>query len=253
MIRSLAKIDLDALSGEISALKDQGYVLHLKAGSTSFDRDSWFHLLKTFSFLRSDRRHFDVSSRLDERDWWTIAYDPSQDHTYAHSKTTQPFHTDNAWFESPPELNFFYLEKQARQGGHQLIYPVCRLVDDLKNSEPQLFKDLTQVEVMIKKGDELVGNRTSILQLLDNDVVKVFWNFYRINKEDPYIKSMCEYFFEFLQHKMDSHSVIRLASESGDAFCFNDTLLLHARENFVADKKGDRVLLQSIWHFTEPK
>ncbi|MEX1221990.1 MAG: TauD/TfdA family dioxygenase [Idiomarina sp.] len=250
MIKLLTQADTDSLSAELLGLRKSDYVLHIPAGTADFERDSWYQFLLSLDFLKPDRRHFDVSSKLDERDWWAIAYDPEQDHTYAHSKTTQPFHTDNAWFESPPELNFFLLEKQAPQGGHQLIYPACRLVDDLQKLAPQLLDDLTSTVVTIRKGEDLAGHRTPIIKL-QNDEVKVYWNYYRVEKEDPEIKKLCDTFFQFLEQQMSSASVIRLASKSGDAFCFNDSLLLHARESFVAEKKGDRVLLQSMWHFVD--
>jgi len=248
MIKSLTQVGSDSLSAEIRRLKEGDHVLHLPSGSTGFVPDQWFQFLSSLDFLKPDRRHFDVSSKLDERDWWAIAYDPSKGHTYAHSKTTQPFHTDNSWFESPPELNFFFLEKQATQGGHQLIYPARRLVDDLQTLAPQLLNDLINTVVTIKKGDEFEGHRTPIIKLLNNQV-KVYWNYYRIEKENPAISKLCDAFFQFLKQQMLSNSIIRLASKSGDAFCFNDSLLLHARESFVAEKKGDRILLQSMWHF----
>ncbi|WP_165831898.1 MULTISPECIES: TauD/TfdA family dioxygenase [Gammaproteobacteria] len=251
MIKTLDTFDLEQVAEEIEMLRTQGHVLHLKAGNVSFGSGQWYQFLTSLPFLKSDRRHFDVDSNLNERDWWRIEYDPNHDHTYAHSKTTQPFHTDNAWFANPPELNFFYLEKQAESGGHQLVYPIDRLLADLQKIEPELLNSLLNVEVTIQKGSELGGHRTPILKRMNEKTTKVYWNYYRIIRETQEIEDMCDAFFKFLDVQMHSKSVERLTSKTGDAFCFNDGLLLHARESFTAYQFGDRALLQSMWCFQD--
>ncbi|RVU34570.1 hypothetical protein EOE67_15110 [Rheinheimera riviphila] len=238
----------DELAECILSLKSSDDVIHIVNRSQSLDSRFWLSFLEGTGFLDLERRHLDALSNLSPRDWWEISYDPNNDGTYAHSKTAQPFHTDNAWFASPPELNFFIMSKQAVSGGMQLIYPVRRLLDDLESEDASLFNDLTTVEVEIKKGNEIEGNKTTIISL-DEYNPKIYWNFYRVNKCTNEIENLCGRFFQYLGVKQNSSSVDRLDSQTGDSFCFNDTHILHARDSFVAGRKGDRVLLQSMWNY----
>ncbi|MCW8090349.1 TauD/TfdA family dioxygenase [Alteromonas sp. ASW11-130] len=251
MIKTLKNYDVNELEEEIYALQQKGHVLHLKAGSAAHNSTDWYNYLSSLSFLSPDRRHFDEGNKLNERDWWEIKYDPTNEHTYAYSKTAQPFHTDNAWFANPPEINFFFLQKQAKSGGQQRIYPIQRLIDDLNYYEPGLLNDLTQVEVVIRKGEELKGHKTRILNRLKNGTYKIYWNYYRVIRSSDAIDNMCNAFFRFLDSQINSSSVESIPSETGDAFCFNDSLLLHARDAFEAHHKGDRILLQSMWSISE--
>lgn len=213
-------------------------------------------LLKSFSTLKNfqnfikdelsyslDRRHYDFLSNSSLSDWWTIKYDPERDTSYTYSKTKQPLHTDNAWFSNPSQMNFFYMDKQAINGGENMFYSLDRLIQDLYADEPQLLDDLQNIEVVISKGNDEVFNKTTIIKNK-----KIYWNFYRTNKADKEIKNMCNYFFKYLHKKELSKSVEVYRSETDDAFCFNDLTLLHGRLSYEAKNKNDRVLHQSMWN-----
>jgi hypothetical protein len=192
----------------------------------------------------------DPSAQMAPADWWEVSYQPDRAAAYAYSNTRQPLHTDNAWFADPAEINLFIMQKQAKSGGEQTIYPLSRLIEDLSVEEPALFSDLCNTAVTIKKGDNDYFNQTSIIVLGENP--KVFWNYYRTEKPTPEIQSMCDAFFRYLEMKELTSSVERLRCETGDCFCFNDLKMLHGRTAFTAMMPFERVLLQSMWRLPKP-
>ena len=211
--------------------------------SSAISKDLWFNYLTTK--FTSDTRHFGFDLSLDSAKWWEISNQEDKSSSYAYSTTQQPFHTDNAWFSDPAEINFFYMEKQVAVGGEQIFYPVSRLLNDLQADDPSLLSDLLQTTVTIKKGHNSLQNTTKIL--IDEDGGKVFWNFYRTDKTDPFVAKMCERFFDYLSHKWLSPSVIPMKLASGESAAFDDMKTLHGRNSFMANKSYQRVLLQSMW------
>ena len=91
-------------------------------------------------------------------------------------------------------------------------------------------------QVKIKKGDSGYEHLTTILK--DDDSTKCHWNFYRIEKKDPFVDKMCDRFFLFLNAQ---------EATSSDWMAFNDSLVLHGRQAFEATKPLDRILFQSMW------
>ena len=218
-------------------------ILVIKNAINYFTLNEWERYIKIRLGLTNDQRHYDIDKNLVISKWWQIVYDPSKDTSYTYSKTKQPLHNDNAWFSDPAEINFFYMEKQARRGGENIFYPISRLCEDLIKEEPQLYDDLKNVIVTIKKGNEY-SNKTTII---NKDNTKIFWNYYRTTKNSKKIERMCNHFFEFLKKKEFSNSVVKYKAETGDIFCFNDLSTLHGRLEFDANYKGDRSLYQSMW------
>lgn len=224
---------------------DDAVVFRIAESSTKPTRQDWSRFLKELCNFELDRRHYSIDEAIVPDDWWEISNQPDKATSYAYSTTPQPFHTDNAWFADPAEINFFVMEKQAISGGEQLIYPVSRLIMDLQKLDPSLFKDLTSTMVTIRKGAGDYQNVTPILTLDDGG--KIYWNYYRTDKSDPLVNDLCERFFAFLKKQESSSSVYSVRCNSGDSLAFNDQRLLHARTSFVAHQPRDRVLYQSMW------
>ena len=222
--------------------------LLLKEGLRYLDLAGWYEYLCDIPTLQPDSRHFSVDCELHIKKWWEISYQPEKAHVYAHSNTRQPLHNDNAWFADGAEVNFFAMERQARAGGAQIIYPVSRLMTDLASAQPELLRDLCDCEVVISKGADGGAHRTSVIR--EGEKTRCYWNFYRIDKTDANIMKMCEAFFLFLERQETSSSVIRVFCDTNDCLVFNDTLLLHGRESFEAKNAYDRILHQSMWKFT---
>tara|TARA_B100000989_G_scaffold48766_1_gene31878 strand:- start:1130 stop:1876 length:747 start_codon:yes stop_codon:yes gene_type:complete len=235
--------DLESVKQFMGTIKKGGKILVIKNAINIFSLREWEIFIKNKLELTQDKRHYDINENLIISNWWQIVYDPARDHSYTHSKTTQPFHNDNSWFSNPAEINFFYMEKQASCGGENLFYPLYRLLDDLMKDEPELLNDLIHTGVTIKKGTQY-SNKTTIIS---NDDNKIFWNYYRTVKENNQIKKMCDSFFSFLKTKENSKSIINYRVKTGDLFCFNDLSMLHGRLAFQANLKGDRSLFQSMW------
>ncbi len=221
-----------------------GFPLIIRSAiSKNFTKTDWIELLKK-EWLH-DKRHFTHDSKLSESDWWEITNKKEFESAYAYSHTAQPFHTDNAWFNNPPEINLFLKQRQAKSGGEQLIYMLDDLILDLKKQNPDLLEALISTEVVIKKGDEDFENRTTIIR--PGKPNTVFWNFYRTRANHGGLSKMLNDFFEFLNLQRESESIYRIRLDDGDCLINNDVRSLHARESFYVAEDGERSLLQSMW------
>jgi hypothetical protein len=254
MTREIIVRGLDeALGASITALQHFDSVLVLRAAPNFLVcRQKWSEFLETVCRLVRDRRQYTVDEhQLFHTDWWEISNQPDKAGSYAHSTTSQPFHSDNAWFSDPAEINFFVMVRQAVFGGEQLIYPASRLFSDLSRNDPGLFRDLLSTKVTIQKGDGRYKNCTTILR--EDDGPKVFWNYNRVIKDQQFTFDLCERFSAFLKSMEDSSSVDEIRCGDNDCFAFNDQRLLHARRSFVASRPRERILLQSMWRLPEDR
>lgn len=238
--------ELTDVAQAILALAESDDALVIRNGRLrSLSRPQWAQLLQERCRMTLDERHCSYDENLVIQPWWEISNQPDKSTSYAYSTTPQPFHNDNAWFSDPAEINFFVMEKQAISGGEQLIYPVSRLIADLQAKDPVLLGDLTGTQVTIRKGSDDFQNVTPIITLDDGG--RVYWNYYRTVKTDPFINELCERFFAFLKRQENSSSIYAVRCESGDSLAFNDQRLLHARNSFEAHQPRDRILYQSMW------
>lgn len=220
----------------------------IRNGLEILDENGWASLLEKDCGFSNDTRQFTTRSNYFTTRWWQIYYRPERSNAYAHSTTYQPLHCDNAWFQDPADINFFIMKKQAKEGGRQILYTLDKILNDLESENPSLLKDLSSTPVSIKKGDTEYVNNNTIIDLKGN-FPRIYWNFYRTNKENKNVENMCNAFFEFLDNKIKSNStsIEYLDSKTGDCFCIYDTRTLHGREAFVANSSEDRLLLQSMW------
>lgn len=218
-------------------------VIIRNGGLVDNPRVFWMSQFKRF--MTHDRRQFSHDSQYFTSDWWEITNDSSRDTSYAFATTPQPFHTDNAWFMDPPEINLFIMLKQAQKGGEQLLITVDDIIDCLKIENPNLLDELTSRKVRIKKGsEEDIFNETTIIQY--GEVSKIFWNYYRCLKNADNQK-MIEDFFQFLESKRESEIVYKIHLNTGDCLINNDIRAVHGRNRFWVSKERDRSLIQSMW------
>ena len=245
----------DALTPEdivelIYQMKHQSGAVLIK--NVTGDVTSVFSNLFLQARLELDYRQYSIDGDLELSSWWEISNQQSKDRSYAHSKTRQPFHNDNAWFSDPAEINLFYMQKQVKVGGNQLVYRINDLVEDLADYDQKLLDKLLSTKVHIFKGDGKYSNYTEILKLTP-DGHQSFWNYYRTEKGTDEIRELCDQFFEFLNMQLDQNAknIHELRSESNDVFFLNDQLNMHARQAFEADEDRSRVLYQSMWKFKD--
>lgn len=236
----------DKIQTLIREIKYSDKPLIIRNGLDCKSLQEWYLYLRDVIGLESDRRHFGFDESLVKSDWWEISYQQDKETSYAYSKTRQPLHNDNAWFADPAEMNFFCMVKQAKAGGEQTIYPVNRLVQDLRVDNPDLLHKLQTIVVCIRKGDTELEHNTTILT--GNDVPRICWNYYRTDKTDSIIENLCEEFFKYLELKEKTDSVFRVKLNTGDCLAFNDSLLLHGRESFEVDVHKGRIICQSMWN-----
>lgn len=242
----LDESDLPTIARAILDLAQLDDALVIRKGKQrALSRPEWSQLLKEQCRMTLDARQYTYDENLVMEPWWEISNQPDKATSYAYSTTPQPFHNDNAWFSDPAEINFFVMEKQAISGGEQLIYPVSRLIEDLQTKDSSLLNDLVSTKVTIRKGSDDFQNVTPIITLDDGG--RVYWNYYRTVKTDPFVNQLCERFFAFLKQQERSTSIYAVRCESGDSLAFNDQRLLHARNSFVAHQPRDRILYQSMW------
>jgi hypothetical protein len=239
------------LARAIPDITDTENVLFIKGGGKLFDLNGWRDFLVKDCGMQLDQRQFNFDQQLEWVDWWEISYQPDKATSYAYSNTRQPLHCDNAWFADPAELNFFVMQKQAEEGGEGTFYRLSRLLADLEKDEPGLLHDLTTMKVTVKKGDEDYENRTTIITL--DPEPRIFWNYYRTQKQDPAVNRLCEAFFKYLEKKEATPSVERIRAQSGDSFCWHDQKLLHGRLAFKASKPFDRMVFQSMWRLPQER
>lgn len=242
---NINKLDNSIKGAVLGLSNNEDAIIFRRVEDFQITRSEWVDFLMNTCGLTLDKRHYSIEEKIVSDYWWEISNQPDKENSYAYSTTAQPFHNDNAWFQDAAEINFFYMEKQAVSGGEQLIYPLSRLIDDLCKYNKMLFDDLISTTVTISKGVDDFQNTTPIITLDDGG--RIYWNYYRTIKVDPFINELCERFFSFLKNQENSNSVYSVRCESGDAMAFNDQRLLHARNSFVAISPRDRILYQSMW------
>ena len=247
-------IETDSISNIISCLRNIKYSqnpLVIKGGLDLYNLDEWEKFLKNECGFKIDNRHPNyLSHKIEQYSWWEISYQPDKATSFAYSNTPQPLHNDNAWFKDGADFNFNIMKKQAISGGESTYYSVEKIISDLKKIKPSLLEKLATIPVTISKGNNDFSNHTTIISKKGENY-RIFWNYFRINKDDLNIKKMVDDFFNFLKTQEESGFVNYSKFEAGDCFVWNDSLLLHGRKSFEAHKSFDRVINQSMWYFNE--
>jgi len=247
-------VDLATLEGMLKGLELDPRPILIKNALSLYDQEQWYRYLEEQCSFLSDSRHFSGtdwkmgdSYSIESQKWWEVSYQPDKATSYAFSKTPQPLHNDNAFFQDGADLNFNLMIKQAENGGENTIYFLSDLIDDLREKDPRLLKRLLETTVVIKKGDGPEKNVTNIL--IDSVPPTSNWNYYRTLKDDSEVEALCEQFFVFLGEQEKTGRVRRVRLESGDGLVWNDKYILHGRTGFDADEAFDRVFRQSTWRF----
>ncbi|MGZ3364297.1 MAG: TauD/TfdA family dioxygenase, partial [Caulobacteraceae bacterium] len=181
--------------------------------------------------------------------WNDIEYDPAKSHTYRHSNTAQPLHTDGAYNVQPASVCFFICTAQAASGGVTYFLDARDLVENLQKDDPALLHRLQTEPVRYRKGDAPGQEVTIIGQDAEGPLVN--WNFYRAEPtQDPSRLQLCRDFFDYLKRRYDHLEDVRaLRLQKGDCMAFHDLRVLHGRTAFEAKVKGDRCLWNLNLHW----
>lgn len=164
--------------------------------------------------------------------WSDVRYDETRTHTFRHSATAQPLHTDSAYNENPTEIIFFLGERQAAQGG-ETIFIDAETVDRIAaERDPALHAQLWNLAIPYGKGDDR-GRSAPVLKR-DAGGMLLNWNYFRVLEESPEIVSFRQRFRDFLQQEiLDKNLVTPVMVRPGDALFFADQRVLHGRFGFI--------------------
>lgn len=167
--------------------------------------------------------------------WVDIRYDPAKLQYYRHSNNAQPFHNDAAYVPNPPEVAFFYCEKQADNGGHNLFLDATDLIYLANKCYPDVLHWMETYAVRFEKGDRI---REQPVLTYDSQGPLLNWIETRVKKPDQFTDE----FKRLLELATCTDLCRRILLKPGEAVFFHDERVLHDRNAFHAEKEGDRLL-----------
>jgi alpha-ketoglutarate-dependent taurine dioxygenase len=181
--------------------------------------------------------------------WNDIRFDPALATVFRHSNSAQPLHTDGAYNDTPPNIGFFFCQRQARRGGRTVFLDADYLCDVLRRERPVMFAELQTVPVAYMKGDS-PGQVVPIIRW-DAHGPLINWNYYRfVPGQSTKVQKLREDFFTFLDERfIQTGDVAPLHLEAGDCMAFHDLRCLHGREAYTAESAGERCLWNLNLHW----
>ncbi len=178
--------------------------------------------------------------------WLDVRYDKAYAHTFRHSNTRQPFHTDGAYI-TDFEFNivFLFCTEPSTNGGATIFLDAEALILLLKANNVNLLEQLMQEEVVFGKGK--FGVKKSKIIDQDDTGYLLNWNYYRVADENSTtVKEMVQSFHNFLESEVfkkgQYHSV---HLKKGECVYFYDRRVLHGRTAF----QGNRCLIKGALNF----
>lgn len=146
-------------------------------------------------------------------------------HSFSHSNTRQPLHTDGSYESNAPEITFFSCKESPKYGGETIFVDGAFIQEILSIYFPVLFNRLKNEIVVHKKGSDF--KQKPIIK--DN---KFTWNYYRCEE-----CSLREDFNEFLEkYIIGSNLFEKIKLSPGDALFFKDEDILHGRTSFLGNR-----------------
>lgn len=171
--------------------------------------------------------------------WTDVVFDPSRQHTYRHSSSAQPLHTDGSYLDDPPPVILMVCARPAPKGGATIFLDGLELVRRLRNDRPELLPPLTSLPMVFGKA----GSQATTTVIGPGSLPRLRWNFHAIQRPMPdETEAVASAFQAFLHDLMERAVPIPITLQHGDAVLFHDDLVLHGREAFRATAPGDRCL-----------
>jgi alpha-ketoglutarate-dependent taurine dioxygenase len=177
----------------------------------------------------------------DGKIWMDVRYDAERAHTFRHSATAQPLHTDSAYLTEPDDVVIFICEHQAISGGDTIFVHVDTIDALARQKDPELYRDLWNLQIpYIKAG--VSGRTVPVLRPNERGDTLINWNYYRVQYErNPEVAAFRERFQNFLQRDIVAGGLaVPLKIEPGEVVLFKDQRMLHGRNAFVPSPR-------SIW------
>lgn len=193
-----------------------------------------------------------TGERVENR-WIEISFDPAIQDRYRTAKTRQPLHTDDSYAELNGQQNvqFFFCKSKAPLGGATTFFDLDQLVACFRlDGEEELMNRLFSTDVNFEKQ----GSK-KIRKILDKDEHGYLsnWNYYCIDKENTSeALQLVEDFHQYLETRIVPAGIVLPAVlEVGEAVFFHDDRLLHGRNSYFANTKGERCLVKGKIIFNE--
>ncbi|MCR9063277.1 MAG: TauD/TfdA family dioxygenase [Cytophagales bacterium] len=185
--------------------------------------------------------------------WIEISFDPEIQDRYRTAKTRQPLHTDDSYAElyNQKNVQFFYCTAQAPKGGATTFIDLDELVELIQlDNETELLSNLFSISVNFEKQ----GNK-KIRKILDKDEIGYLanWNYYCIDKENTEeALQLVEDFHAYLESRIVTSGILTpVQLKPGEAVFFHDDRILHGRNSYFANKKGERCLVKGKIIFSD--
>ncbi len=181
-----------------------------------------------------------VTFRRTGGEWLDVRFDSERRHTFRHSKTAQPLHTDGAYDPNAADVVFFFCERQAPTGGETLFLEGAELVEWLEREQPDLLDLLRAHPLTFGKG---AGARRRAPAIDACDPPSLCWNVFRVDAGDAEAFAWVERFRRFLDERIVAAGrALELRLAPGEAVFFHDARALHGRRAFEASRRDDRLL-----------
>lgn len=172
--------------------------------------------------------------RIDDLTLWTdVRYRAELQHTFRHSCTAQPLHTDGAYDAVPSDITVFVCEQDAASGGESIFVRAADVAETARKVDAQLYDNLFTVPLPYGKAGS-VGRTVPILTPSDDGLL-LNWNYYRVLKSySSAVHDLAERFRRFLEQDIVQNGVAtKMTLHPGEALFFEDQHVLHGRAAFA--------------------
>ena len=205
--------------------------------------DLWIEVAEQFG--RINRSAEDGGTGEVTQDCWIdVSFQPDKQHTFRHSRTAQPLHTDGAYLpdEQTVDRTFFLCQATAPSGGATRFFDSADLLDLVRQDDAGLADDLFDRPLSYGKLDR--RGKTAPILSEDPGGLSLNWNYFRVVAEDGSAEArLRERFHLWLETRVVGGPACReinLAPDEGAMFL--DRRLLHGRAAFEAALPFDRAI-----------
>lgn len=170
--------------------------------------------------------------------WSDVRYDSALAHTFRHSATAQPLHSDGAYAEEPDDVVLFLCEHQAASGGETIFVRAETVNEAAERTDPQLHRRLWNLPLPYSKAG-VPGRITPVLRRNEAGECLINWNYYRVVHEgNPEVAAFREAFQSFLKREIvDAGLAVPVKVAPGEVVLFKDQRMLHGRNAFTPSSR----------------
>ena len=199
------------------------------------------NIIGKYNKLAEDVKLGDRTSQQANKIWMDVRYDSSIDDAYRHSSNPQPLHTDGSYNPNFPNATIMCCVSNSSPGGETIFLELKKLVEILKQDDPELLKFLFAEEILHERSGYV--NKKKILYVEDKKL-KINFNYYCVSKKNSK-KSLAniEKFFNFMSESQKiKKNITAIKLGEGEAVFWKDSEILHGRNGFFPKKNSERFL-----------